>query len=185
MYYKSLDKSSPFAIVKEKSFHERNSMTHLGKLIRESLRRNRLSQNELARRVGVSSSTLTRIVQGEQQTNHETVVKIAETLGEDIGAFTQAAGFTLIEATGEEDSSGIAYLVRRLKELPRELREETVDALGAQVDIIYRLHFGDAEGENVAEELFNREMRLMKFTDPDAYANVVAKIDEFRRNQQP
>ena len=160
-------------------------MTHLGNLIRESLRRNRLSQNELARRVGIASSSLTRIVRGEQQPNHEIVVKIAEALGEDIGAFTQAAGFTLIEATGEEDSSGVAYLVRRLRELPKELRDETVDALGAQVDIVYRLYFGDAEGENVAEELFSREMRLMRFTDPDAYAKVVAEIDEFRRNQQP
>ena len=113
-------------------------MTHLGNLIRESLRRNRLSQNELARRVGVASSTLTRMVRGEQQPNHEIVVKIAEALGEDIGAFTQAAGFTLIEATGEEDSSGVAYLVRRLREPLKQLRDETPHPHTTPTNEVYR-----------------------------------------------
>jgi transcriptional regulator with XRE-family HTH domain len=89
----------------------------------EELARQGLSQRELALRSGVTSPTVSQIVRGEVQPTVESIVKIAEGLGEDPVTVLRLAGALpdyLPKTTDEEEA------VRILRALPYHLRQVAV-----------------------------------------------------------
>ena len=91
--------------------------------LRGELARRGLSQRELALRAGITGPTVGQIVRGKVQPTVESIVKIAEGLGEDPVTVLRLAGTLpdfLPETTEEEEA------VRILRALPYHLRQAVV-----------------------------------------------------------
>jgi transcriptional regulator with XRE-family HTH domain len=82
-----------------------------------------LSQRELALRAGITSPTVSQIVRGKVQPTVESIVRIAEGLGEDPISVLRLAGVLpdfLPETTEEEEA------VRIVRALPYHLRQVAI-----------------------------------------------------------
>jgi transcriptional regulator with XRE-family HTH domain len=110
------------------------SLTELGHTIRRGLAGR--SQVWLSQQSGVDQSTISRILNGKVVPTPETLESLGKALGLDPAHLMRLAGLPI--PTGEYDPEA-AYIAQRLTELPPGLREQAVDALGAQLDTIYKV----------------------------------------------
>lgn len=106
----------------------------LGQVIKQSL--GGRSQVWLSQQSGVDQSTISRIINGRVDPTPETLEALGRVLGIDPAYLMRLAGFPVNE--GQYDPEA-AYIAQRLTELPPGTRKQAVDALGAQLDTIYKV----------------------------------------------
>lgn len=96
------------------------------------------SIRELARRAGISHGGLSNILRQKSIPETTTVEKIANALATDRAYLLQLLVQSRPDAVPEPKiDPGAAYIARRLSELPDDIRDLAIDAVGAHVDNIY------------------------------------------------
>lgn len=126
-----------------------NDLQKLGNLIAERL--GGRSQSWLSRQSGVDQSTISRLIRGKNIPTPETLEAIGRVLGLEPVYLMKLAGIPL-PRYGEQLDPSAAYIARRLTELPKDIRDDAIDALSTQLDVIYRLakRLDDKEKEESA-----------------------------------
>ncbi len=109
----------------------------IGRKIRQLRRQRKLTQVELAEKIGIHQSDLSRMEQGEYKVGLDTLFKILQVFDLKVGEF-----FEETETTAERDARNILTEIRGLSEearheirdfvLFKKLQEETAD--GAPVE---------------------------------------------------
>lgn len=126
-------------------------LTPLGSYLRQQIASKRRagdrswSQNELARRAGLSSGTISMIMNGVVAPEATTLRKIADALEIDVSPLLEKAG--ILEPTESLNPTAL-YIAQRLSSLPQWLQEEAIDGIGAMVDQLWAIA-EKAEGEQV------------------------------------
>lgn len=109
------------------------------------------SQYWLARESGVGQSTISRLVRGKGKPTPETLEALARALGIDPSVFMELAGIPQRLISNDVDPS-VAYIARRMSDLPEIYRELAIDAVGAQLDVIYTLAENHAQTIKALED---------------------------------
>ncbi|MGB0385525.1 MAG: helix-turn-helix domain-containing protein [Ardenticatenaceae bacterium] len=113
-------------------------LTHFGRELQKYLERRGWSRRRLAEEAGVDVSTVSRMMRGIQQPTHKTVQLIADALEVDPFHLKRIAGLRVQQPRKARNPS-VEYLAQRLDDLPPEIQEQAIEALGAQLDVIYNI----------------------------------------------
>jgi transcriptional regulator with XRE-family HTH domain len=137
------------------------------------------TQSWLAERTGLKQGTISRIVRGEVMPTPKNIELIAKALEVDTVYLFRLAGLPIPASEDIKDPS-VKYLAQRLDALPEEVRSEAVDALGGQLDAIYRVA-GIKPAKQLVEDItkdypdltptqdIGRLLRILKNRDPELY----------------
>lgn len=136
-------------------------LTELGKLIQQHLDRLDWSRNELGRRAGLDSGTVSRLMRGVTLPTHESVEKVADALRLDHSYLKQVAGLPAAPPPAERDER-VEYIAQQLQALPEDMREDAIDALGGQLASYYRIMERAQERERLVAEIFRLHPELAK-----------------------
>lgn len=119
-----------------------NELPLLGQYIKEQLRIKRKTegriwtQNELARRSGLSSGGLSMVINGKVEPTASTLKSIADALSCDVAPLLKLAG--IIDNPEDLDSSALK-IAKRITNLPKTPRRYAVSTIESLLDTIYVL----------------------------------------------
>lgn len=142
------------------------------------------SFSELERRAGLSGGMVSRLTRGLMAPTHETIEKIADALQVDVVYLKEIAGLR-VEAPSAQRDSRIEYIARRIAALPPDLQEEAIEALGTQLDVIYRVS-GFKDRPKSDDELLEEEMAALDEQLPhieERLKEIKAKERQRQQNQ--
>lgn len=139
-----------------------DDLTELGQELEEYLQRLGWSRRRLAEEAGLTIATISRLMRGLQPATHENIEAIAAAFQMDPFYLKRRAGL-MAPLPGAERDPTVEYIAQRLEALPPAVREEAVDALGAQLDTIYKV--AGLEKEKGAEP---HHWRGMSFEEAEA-----------------
>lgn len=132
------------------------------------------SQSWLARKSGVGQSTISRLIRGKAKPTPETLEALAIALELEPSRFMKLAGIPLPIISDNNIDPAIAYIARRLVDLPSTYREFAIDALGAQLDVIYDLY----EQHKQATEALESQLRAMSQLETEERNGSSAQVDD-------
>ena len=104
--------------------------------LREEIKKRGWDQAELARRSGVSTGTVSRIMTGGRNAGPDFCIGIAKALGLPRSEVFKARGWLLSELEnpfGPEIDSRVEKLAKKINDLPFDSREITLDAMEAML----------------------------------------------------
>lgn len=127
-----LSKSCDMVLYMSKELNE------FGNEIQDRLLEKGWSRSELARQAGLDVSTISRVMRGLQDATHPVVEKISDALKVDVSHLKTLAGLRVVSPPTDRDPR-IEYIADRMNALPKQVREAAIEALGTQLDVIYRL----------------------------------------------
>jgi transcriptional regulator with XRE-family HTH domain len=116
--------------------HMNKGLSPLGQEIERLLDERGWNKSELGRRSGRDSSTVGRLMAGETSPTAETLLALAAALGVDGTYLLRLAGLSIPEGVYHPEA---AYIARQLTELPPDLQEQAIDAVGGVVDSFVRV----------------------------------------------
>lgn len=163
-------------------------LTEFGEYITKQRKARGWKQNDLAREARLDSGNLSKMLRGLLPVTHETAEAIADALKISVVTVKEKAGLRAEKPSFQRDDS-VEYFAEKLDALPPEIRTEAIDALGAQLDVIYRVS-GLKPPKRAVEQItegyevidadfdFNRTMAQIKRTDPEFYQRIVDLINE-------
>lgn len=122
-------------------------ITEVGRYLREF--KGGESIRSVARRAGVSHSVFADLLAGKSMPKASTLKKIGKALECNETTLLRLAGY-LEEAPHSISDPRAIYLAQQLDKLPKEVREPTIQAMEAQVRVIYELVGGDYELNELA-----------------------------------
>ena len=127
----------------------------LGDFLQKRIEEKGWSNREAARRAGIGSGTISRLLREEKQPRAETLKALATALDVEETRLLYLAGLLDELPTSDLDQSA-AYIARRLTQLPVEIREIAIDALTAQLDAIIRMWTVQKEAEEETKKLLSQ-----------------------------
>lgn len=142
-----------------------SDLTPLGQEIDNHLKRLGWSQRKLAEEADIDSASVSRLMRGVQDATHPLIEKIADALRVDVLHLKEVAGLRVITPPAQRDSR-VEYIAQRIDALPDAIKEQAIDAVGAQVDAIYNI--AGVEARTAEEEI------------GDAANNTVPESAEYR-----
>ena len=110
----------------------------LGQEIHKHLKRLKWKQRDLANQAGVSQGNISKIMRGEHRASPDTLDAIGRALGVDSTHLMRLAGIPLPKERAKRHPK-VEYIAQRLQDLPPNIQEDVYDALGAQLDVIYKM----------------------------------------------
>jgi transcriptional regulator with XRE-family HTH domain len=116
----------------------RTELTNFGTELQKYLERRGWSRRRLAEEARIDVSTVSRMMRGLQKPTHKTIESIADALEVDPFHLKRIAGLRVPKPRRERNPE-VEYLAQRLDELPPEIQEQALDALGRQLDVIYNI----------------------------------------------
>lgn len=159
--------------------------TTFGDYLREQISRRRReegrvwTQNELARRSGISSGGISMIVNGKVLPDATTLKRIAKALRVSVEEVFEAAG--VLPPSETELSADVLSLARELDDLPDAAKSHALRSAHNMIEAMYAM-MGSAitQGYQVLtpEQDFARVMRIIEKKDPELYQEIIALIDE-------
>lgn len=117
----------------------RDNYTQLGREIYHHLQRMEWSQRELARRTGISSSNISKMVRGKHRPTPETLEIIGNALGVDHVHLMRLSGIPLPKDKEERDPA-IEHIAQRLESLPPQAQGPALHFIGSQIDALEAMY---------------------------------------------
>lgn len=111
------------------------SLSPLGKELQKHLKRLGWSQRTLASYANITHGTISKLIRGQTKPTPETLNAIGRALGVDPTHLMRLAGIPLPTSKTKRHPS-VEYIAQRLDELPPDIQERAVEALGTQLDLI-------------------------------------------------
>jgi transcriptional regulator with XRE-family HTH domain len=179
-------------------------MTPLAAEIQRHLTRLGWSQNRLAEVARVGNGTISRLLRGTHETSPATIEAVARALGVDPTHLLELAGFPVTMGSYDPE---VAYIARKITELPHGVRKTAIDIIGTQLDSIYeltghapsppesqethqpnlppaeeireRINSGDMDIQQLRQDLF-LALKILSQEAPDVFLDI---MDEFERGE--
>lgn len=165
---------------------------NFGNYLREQIARRRReegrvwTQNELARRSGISSGGISMIVNGKVVPDAKSLKRIAKALKVSPEEIFEAAG--VLPPSETELSAEVLDLAREIDDLPSEAKPFALRSMRSTLEAMYSMIGGAiTEGYEVLSPAqdFARVMRMIERKDPEFYQELVELLNEVNNSDDP
>lgn len=171
----------------------RMGATELADYLKQRLEREGWSQRTLAMYSEVSQPTIVRALKGDTLPEAENLRRIADALRIDQAFLFRKAGY-ITTPSDENIDPAARYIAQRLSQLPDDIKEQAIDAIGVQLDTISDLASKRKDEQIVGAitdgyHVMNRDestvalLKLLRDTDPEEFAALMSSLEGDGNNQ--
>lgn len=164
-------------------------LTAFGIEVQEHLDRLGWSRRRLAEEAGLTAGTVSRVMRGLNRPEDETIEAIAGALRIDSLHLKRLAGY--IAPKPSDRHASVEYIANRLNALPPVVREEAIQALGAQLDTIYRIagisstdpHKTASQESSASVQAMITELVRLAQEKPETLQQIVEQLQALRESE--